>query len=145
MGGSKQKSTTTITVPPPTAEETRAKEIGNLVNAAQLQAMGFDITGEPGALKLTQRPLTAEEQEQRDFDVQLQKQIRQRLLGGPVDPETKRLDFMYRPYMCVKLQHKKHISSNFVKALVDSGSDYNVFPSSFATEIGIDFISPSED
>lgn len=56
-----------------------------------------------------------------------------------IDPETKRPNFMYRPYMFVKLQHKKHISSNFIKALVDSGSDYNVFPSSFATEIGIDY------
>lgn len=56
-----------------------------------------------------------------------------------IDPETKMPSFMYRPYLLVKLRNKKRVSSNFIKALVDSGSDYNVFPSSFATEIGIDY------
>ena len=56
-----------------------------------------------------------------------------------VNPKTKRMDFMYRPYIQIRLQYKKAITSNFIRALVDSGSDYNIFPSSFAKEIGIDY------
>ena len=55
------------------------------------------------------------------------------------DPKVKKLKTIYRPYVLVKLGNKKKWSKNFIKALVDSGSDYNVFPSSFANEIGIDY------
>lgn len=54
------------------------------------------------------------------------------------DPKVKKLKTIYRPYILVKLGNKNKWSKNFIKALVDSGSDYNVFPSSFANGIGID-------
>lgn len=52
---------------------------------------------------------------------------------------TKKLGTIYRPYVLVKLGNKNKWSKNFIKALVDSGADQNVFPSSFADEIGIDY------
>ena len=55
------------------------------------------------------------------------------------DPKAKKLKTIYRPYILVKLGNKNKWSKNFIKALIDSGSDYNVFPSSFANEIGIDY------
>lgn len=55
------------------------------------------------------------------------------------DPKVKKLKTMHRPYALVKLGHKNKWSKNFIKALVDSGADYNVFPSSFADEIGINY------
>lgn len=92
LGGGKSKTTTTVNIPPPTAEETRAKAISNLVNEANLNTLGYNITDDgSGNLSLVQRALTAEEQEQKDFDAKLQQQIRQRIMGGPVDPETKAL------------------------------------------------------
>lgn len=56
-----------------------------------------------------------------------------------LDPKVRKLKTMYRPYILVKLGNKNKWSKNFIKALVDSGADYNVFPSSFADEIGINY------
>ena len=53
------------------------------------------------------------------------------------DSKVKKLKTIYRPYVLVKLGNKSKWSKNFSKSLVDSGADYNVFPSSFADEIGI--------
>ncbi len=55
------------------------------------------------------------------------------------DPRTHKLGTIYRPYVLIKLGNKMNWSANFIKALVDSGADNNVFPASFATEIGIDY------
>lgn len=55
------------------------------------------------------------------------------------DPKVKKLKAIYRPYVLVKLGNRNKWSKNFIKALIDSGSDHNVFPSSFATEIGLDY------
>ncbi len=52
---------------------------------------------------------------------------------------TRKWDYIYRPYLFVKLINKKRISQNLIKALVDSGSDHNVFPEEFAAEIGLDY------
>jgi hypothetical protein len=54
-------------------------------------------------------------------------------------PDTHQLEFKYRPYLQVKIGHNNKLTSNFIRALVDSGSDRNLFPSSFATEIGINW------
>lgn len=56
-----------------------------------------------------------------------------------LDLKVKKLKTIYRPYTLVKLGNNNKWSKNFIKALLDSGSDYNVFPSSFANEIGIDY------
>lgn len=56
-----------------------------------------------------------------------------------VYPNTRKLGTIYRPYVLVKLGFGNKWSGNFIKALLDSGADHNVFPSSFATEIGIDY------
>jgi len=56
-----------------------------------------------------------------------------------LDPKTKKLGSIYRPYVLIKIGNKNKWSANFIKALVDSGADSNVFPASFATEIGIDY------
>jgi len=56
-----------------------------------------------------------------------------------VHPNTKKLGTIYRPYILVKLGNKNKWSKNFIKTLIDSGADHNVFPSSFATEVGIDY------
>lgn len=54
-------------------------------------------------------------------------------------PKTRKLGTIYRPYIPVKLGNGNKWSENFIKTLVDSGADHNVFPSSFAAEIGIDY------
>ena len=56
-----------------------------------------------------------------------------------VDPETKKLGTIYRPYIPIKIGNKNKWSPNFIKSLIDSGADHNVFPSSFASEIGINY------
>jgi predicted aspartyl protease len=56
------------------------------------------------------------------------------------DPKVDKLKTIYRPYALVKLGNENKWSKNFIKALIDSGADYNVFPSSFADEIGIDCV-----
>lgn len=89
--GTKTTSSTKVEVPPPTEDEKRAKALSNLVNEQNLRDAGYDIIDEGGALSLRPRALTPEQQEQKDFDTQLQKQIRQRLFGGPVDEETRKL------------------------------------------------------
>lgn len=53
--------------------------------------------------------------------------------------KTSKLGVIYRPYVLIKLGHKNKWSKNFIKALIDSGSDHNVFPASFAAEIGINY------
>lgn len=55
------------------------------------------------------------------------------------DSKTGKLGVIYRPYVLIKLGKGNKWSINFIRALVDSGSDYNVFPASFATEIGINY------
>lgn len=55
------------------------------------------------------------------------------------DQKTKKLGAVYRPYILVKIGHDKKWSENFIRALADSGADTNVFPASFATEIGVDY------
>lgn len=46
MGGSKtQKSTTTVSMPPPTAEEERAKMLANLINEVNLYEAGYELAG----------------------------------------------------------------------------------------------------
>ncbi|MEX2007219.1 MAG: retropepsin-like aspartic protease [Candidatus Levyibacteriota bacterium] len=55
------------------------------------------------------------------------------------DSKTKKLASIYRPYLLIKIGNKNKWSANFIKALVDSGADNNVFPASFATEVGIDY------
>ena len=55
------------------------------------------------------------------------------------DQKTKKLGTVYRPYARVKLGYGKKWSEKFIRALIDSGADTNVFPASFATEIGIDY------
>lgn len=56
-----------------------------------------------------------------------------------INPRTKKLGAIYRPYLLVKLGNGNKWSRNFIRALLDSGADNNVFPASFATEIGIDY------
>lgn len=55
------------------------------------------------------------------------------------DSKTQKLGTIYRPYVLVKLGNKNKWSSNFIKSLVDSGADHNIFPASFATGIGLDY------
>lgn len=55
------------------------------------------------------------------------------------DQKTNKLGGIYRPYVLVKLGNDKKWSNNFIKSLLDSGADNNVFPASFATEIGINY------
>ena len=55
------------------------------------------------------------------------------------DPKLKKLGTIYRPYILVKLANKNKWSKNFIKTLIDSGADHNVFPSSFAAEIGLNY------
>jgi len=55
-----------------------------------------------------------------------------------LDPITKKPQVNYRPYVFISLKYKKKVSPNKIRALVDSGADYNTFPSSFAKELGID-------
>lgn len=52
---------------------------------------------------------------------------------------TQQWEFMYRPYLFVKLINRKRSSGNVIKTLVDSGSDHNIFPAEFATEIGLNY------
>jgi len=56
-----------------------------------------------------------------------------------VDPDTKRLIEIYRPMISIRIS-KNHgqISPSF-DALIDSGSDRNLFPLKFATSLGIHF------
>lgn len=56
-----------------------------------------------------------------------------------LDRVTGKWDFCYRPYIFVELMYKKRRSSYPLRALVDSGSDHNIFPSEFAREIGLDY------
>ena len=46
----------------------------------------------------------------------------------------KKLDFIYRPYVFIKLGNGNKWSKNFIRSLIDSGADYNVFPSAFAKD-----------
>lgn len=55
------------------------------------------------------------------------------------NPHTNKIDYCYRPYLFIKLSHKRKSSANFIKTLVDSGSDRNTFPAEFAKEIGLDY------
>lgn len=55
------------------------------------------------------------------------------------NPNTKKLGAIYRPYVLVKLGRDDKWSKNFIRALLDSGADNNVFPASFAREIGINY------
>ena len=56
-----------------------------------------------------------------------------------ISSQTKKLDFIYRPYVFIKLGNGNKWSKNFIRSLIDSGADYNVFPSAFAKEIGINY------
>ncbi len=55
------------------------------------------------------------------------------------NPQTMRVDYCYRPYLFIKLLYKRNTSANFIKALVDSGSDRNTFPAELAKEIRLDY------
>lgn len=57
------------------------------------------------------------------------------------DPDSKTLKVTHRPYVLIKLGNGNRWSKNYIKSLVDSGADNNVFPASFATEIGINYQS----
>lgn len=56
-----------------------------------------------------------------------------------LNPESKKLGVVYRPYVLVKLGNGERWSKNFIRALVDTGADNNLFPIEFANEIGIDY------
>jgi len=55
------------------------------------------------------------------------------------NPQTGQAEYYYRPYLFVKLLYKRSASANFIKALVDSGSDRNIFPAELAVEIRQDY------
>ena len=54
-------------------------------------------------------------------------------------PDIFKNEVTWRPYILIKLGNKNKWSPNFIRALVDSGADSNVFPSQFAKEIGLDY------
>lgn len=57
------------------------------------------------------------------------------------DQKIGKLGVVYRPYVLIKIGNGTRWSENFIRALVDSGADRNVFPALFATEIGIDYVN----
>ena len=56
-----------------------------------------------------------------------------------INPENGKLDFIYRPYLFIKLGNKSKWSMNFIRSLLDTGADFNTFPASFAKEINLDY------
>lgn len=55
------------------------------------------------------------------------------------NPRTKKRGVIYRPYVLIKLGNGNKWNKNFIKALVDSGADTNLFPTEFAKEIGLNY------
>lgn len=55
------------------------------------------------------------------------------------DPNIGKWEFTYRPYLFVKLGYKRKWSGFAIRALVDSGSDHNVFPAQDAIIIGLPY------
>ncbi|OIP57952.1 MAG: hypothetical protein COX79_05710 [Candidatus Levybacteria bacterium CG_4_10_14_0_2_um_filter_36_16] len=56
-----------------------------------------------------------------------------------LNPETNNWEYAYRPYLFVKLGYRHRLSENSIRALIDSGSDHNIFPAELASEIGLDY------
>jgi hypothetical protein len=57
-----------------------------------------------------------------------------------LDPETGKLvGYISRPYVPVRLSINHNNPSNFINALVDSGSDRNLFPKKLGEMLGINF------
>ena len=56
-----------------------------------------------------------------------------------IDPITKKVIYIYRPMISIRISRDKGQISLPFDALIDSGSDRNLFPLRFATAMGIKF------
>lgn len=59
------------------------------------------------------------------------------LLDHYIDPETNSLKEVYRPMISIRISKDRGQISPLFDALVDSGSDRNLFPMYFASKIGL--------
>jgi len=92
MASKSPKQTTKVMLPPPTPEETQARERQDLLQGLQLQDAGYEFGwDENGKQMLRKLPPTAEQTADQEFEQKLKAYTQQRLLGGPVDPQTQAL------------------------------------------------------